>query len=108
MDFQPIGPGNPRIKHLLAFRTIQLPTPNSYSWLRVCEQITLVLRHALHIEAFAPSLNFDQVTEAANWLDERDFRVFIADTDNSINYRRANFSGRTAIVIGSERYGVII
>jgi len=32
--------------------------------------------------------------------------VYLADTDESMNYRQADYRGRTALVIGSERYGV--
>lgn len=53
-----------------------------------------------------PTVEFADVSEAADWLDERGFTVLLADTDEAINYRRADYSGRTALVVGSERYGV--
>ena len=34
------------------------------------------------------------------------FTVYLADTDDSISYRQADYSGRTALVVGSERYGI--
>lgn len=53
-----------------------------------------------------PTIEFASVDDAAGWLDERGFTVLLADTDEAVNYRRADYSGRTALVVGSERYGV--
>ncbi|WP_238014180.1 TrmH family RNA methyltransferase [Dactylosporangium sp. AC04546] len=53
-----------------------------------------------------PTLEFPEVAEAVAWLHRHRFTVLLADTDNAINYRKADFSGRTALVVGSERYGI--
>jgi tRNA G18 (ribose-2'-O)-methylase SpoU len=53
-----------------------------------------------------PTIEFDAVEDAADWLDDQRFTVLLADTDDAVNYRRADYSGRTALVVGSERYGV--
>jgi tRNA G18 (ribose-2'-O)-methylase SpoU len=53
-----------------------------------------------------PTIEFDKVEEAAAWLDANRFTVLLADTDEAVNYREADYSGRTALVVGSERYGV--
>jgi tRNA G18 (ribose-2'-O)-methylase SpoU len=53
-----------------------------------------------------PTVEFEAVEDAAGWLDANRFTVLLADTDDAINYRQANYRGRTALVVGSERYGV--
>ena len=53
-----------------------------------------------------PTVEFDAVHDAMNWLDAGGFTVLLADTDDAINYRQADYTGRTALVVGSERYGL--
>ena len=53
-----------------------------------------------------PTVEFDAVHDAMNWLDAGGFTVLLADTDDAINYRQADYAGRTALVVGSERYGL--
>jgi RNA methyltransferase, TrmH family len=53
-----------------------------------------------------PSLEFSEIGDAVSWLHDHSFTVYLADTDQSINYRQADFGGRTALVVGSERYGI--
>ncbi|MGH3866194.1 MAG: TrmH family RNA methyltransferase [Pseudonocardiaceae bacterium] len=65
-----------------------------------------VLRASQGMSVRVPHLEFENTADAAAWLKARRFTVYLADTDDSINYRTADFSGRTAIVVGSERYGV--
>lgn len=65
-----------------------------------------VLRASQGMSVRVPHLEFTEVPDAVAWLRQHQFTVLLADTDDSINYRQANYSGRTAIVVGSERYGV--
>ncbi|MGH3636408.1 MAG: TrmH family RNA methyltransferase [Mycobacterium sp.] len=65
-----------------------------------------VLRASQGMSVRVPHLDFDDIADAVAWLKARRFTVYLADTDESINYRSADFGGRTAIVVGSERYGV--
>lgn len=65
-----------------------------------------VLRASQGMSVTVPHLDFDEVGDAIGWLARHRFTVYIADTDDSVNYRAADYSGRTAIVIGSEKYGV--
>lgn len=44
--------------------------------------------------------------EVFTWLQENDFKVFLTDTDATIDYYQADFTGRCALVAGSERYGI--
>ena len=53
-----------------------------------------------------PSFEFEDTADAVAWLKRNRFNIFIADTDKSGNYRRMDYRGRTALVVGSERYGV--
>jgi len=65
-----------------------------------------VLRSSQGMSIRVPALEFDEVADAISWLDSRGFTVYLADTDNSRNYRTADYAGRTALVVGSERYGI--
>src|SRR5262245_28545957 len=53
-----------------------------------------------------PTLEFETVGEAVVWLESQRFTVLLADTDEAVNYRQADYAGRTALVGGSERYGI--
>jgi RNA methyltransferase, TrmH family len=65
-----------------------------------------VLRSSQGMSMKVPSLEFTEIADAVGWLARHDFTVYLADTDDSISYRDANYSGRTALVVGSERYGI--
>jgi TrmH family RNA methyltransferase len=53
-----------------------------------------------------PAIEFDEVSDAVAWLSGHGFTVLLADTDDAVNYRQVDYRGRTAFVVGSERYGV--
>jgi RNA methyltransferase, TrmH family len=65
-----------------------------------------VLRSSQGMSIRVPALEFDEVADAISWLDRRGFTVYLADTDDSRNYRSCDYSGRTALVVGGERYGI--
>ena len=65
-----------------------------------------VLRSSQGMSIKVPSFEFEEVSDAISWLKRNRFTTYIADTDESVNYRRADYRGRTALVVGSERYGV--
>jgi RNA methyltransferase, TrmH family len=65
-----------------------------------------VLRSSQGMSIKVPSVEFDDVADAIAWLRGNQFTVYLADTEESINYRDCDYQGRTAIVVGSERYGV--
>jgi tRNA G18 (ribose-2'-O)-methylase SpoU len=44
--------------------------------------------------------------EAVAWLRAHGFRIVCTDTEQSVSYRRADYTGRVAVVLGSERYGI--
>lgn len=65
-----------------------------------------VLRSSQGMSIRVPSVDFDEVDDAIAWLRRHRFTVYLADTDDSVNYREPAYRGRTALVVGSERYGV--
>lgn len=65
-----------------------------------------VLRGSQGMSVRVPHIEFDEVTDAIGWLKQCRFTVYLADTDESVNYRTLDYSGRTALVVGSERYGI--
>jgi tRNA G18 (ribose-2'-O)-methylase SpoU len=65
-----------------------------------------VLRSSQGMSMKVPSLEFTDVAGAVDWLRTNQCTVYLADTDESMNYRLADYRGRTALVVGSERYGV--
>jgi TrmH family RNA methyltransferase len=65
-----------------------------------------VLRSSQGMSIRVPALEFDEVADAISWLQSRRFAVYLADTDDSRNYRSCDYSGRSALVVGSERYGI--
>lgn len=54
-----------------------------------------------------PNIAFDDTGAAAAWLDGHGFSVLLADaTKDALPYRSVGWSGRVALVLGNERYGV--
>jgi tRNA G18 (ribose-2'-O)-methylase SpoU len=53
-----------------------------------------------------PAVEFGPATDAMRWLRGHGFRVLLADTDEAEHYRSVDYSGRVALVVGSERYGI--
>ncbi|MGH3498316.1 MAG: TrmH family RNA methyltransferase [Nocardioidaceae bacterium] len=57
-----------------------------------------------------PWIGFDDTDEAAEWLQGLGFTVLLADNaapgQPPVAYQDADWSGRTAVVLGNERYGV--
>lgn len=53
-----------------------------------------------------PAVEFDEPDDAIEWLRGRGCRVYLADTAEALPYRSADYAGRTAIVVGSERFGI--
>ena len=65
-----------------------------------------VFRGSQGMSLSVPHVEFDDVADAINWLKRNKFAVYLADTSEGENYRQLDYSGRTAIVVGSERYGI--
>ena len=53
-----------------------------------------------------PHLEFDDVAEAGAWLQRDQVTTYLADTGGTRTYREMDCSGRTAILLGNERYGI--
>lgn len=65
-----------------------------------------VLRSSQGMSMKVPSVEFAEIGDAVGWLQQHRFTVYLADTKESLGYRQADYRGRTAIVVGSERYGI--
>jgi TrmH family RNA methyltransferase len=65
-----------------------------------------VFRGSQGMSLSVPHVEFADVADAVAWLKRNQFTVYLADTSESENYRNLDYSGRTAIVVGSERYGI--
>lgn len=53
-----------------------------------------------------PIIEFSNVTACINWLSKHNFHIYLADTHANRTYKQHEYSGNTALVIGSERYGI--
>lgn len=53
-----------------------------------------------------PYVDFEQPDDAAKWLQEKGFSLYLADTGGADNYRAARYARRSALVVGNERYGI--
>lgn len=48
-----------------------------------------------------------EVSEAIAWLKQHAFKIITTDTEAALSYKKADYRGRVAIVMGSERYGIV-
>lgn len=55
---------------------------------------------------FIPIVEFEQTQDAIDFLQQHGFGIYLADTRAPRHYHQQDFSGRTALVMGSERYGI--
>jgi RNA methyltransferase, TrmH family len=65
-----------------------------------------VLRSSQGMSVRVPAAEFAAVADAMSWLRGHGFAVYLADAEDSKNYRDCDYTGRTALVVGSERYGI--
>jgi TrmH family RNA methyltransferase len=53
-----------------------------------------------------PVIESDSAECCRDWLVEQGFSIYLADTRADQTYREPDYRGRTALVMGSERYGI--
>lgn len=53
-----------------------------------------------------PIVEFAGVDECKKWLAERGFKIYLADTRAEKYYNGFSYEGNTALIMGSERYGI--
>lgn len=53
-----------------------------------------------------PIVEFGDAAACLDWLRERNFTVYLADTRAKLTYKDYDYRGNTALVVGCERYGV--
>ncbi len=66
-----------------------------------------VFRGSRGMNLRVPILEFAEPADAALWLKQRRFGVYLATTGKDATpYRDVDFAARTAVVVGNERYGI--
>ena len=66
-----------------------------------------VFRGSRGMNLRVPVLDFDQPAEAMTWLADRGFRIYLATVGpDATPFSEMTFAGRTALVVGNERYGI--
>ncbi|HEY7176602.1 MAG TPA: TrmH family RNA methyltransferase, partial [Micromonosporaceae bacterium] len=66
-----------------------------------------VFRGSRGMNLRVPTIEFDAPEAAAEWLAARGFTVHLATTgEQALDYVGVPFRGRTALVVGNERYGI--
>lgn len=53
-----------------------------------------------------PVIEFDSVSSCREWLNRHGFTVYLADTRAEKTYYQHSYQGNTALILGSERYGI--
>lgn len=53
-----------------------------------------------------PFVEFDDVTDCIKWLTAHGFTIYIADTRAEKHYHKFAYTSRSALIVGSERYGI--
>jgi RNA methyltransferase, TrmH family len=53
-----------------------------------------------------PIIEFDNTSACTDWLKAHNFMIYLADTRADKTYKSVDYNGNTALVIGSERYGI--
>jgi tRNA G18 (ribose-2'-O)-methylase SpoU len=67
----------------------------------------MVFRGSRGMNLRVPVIEFAEAAAAVRWLRDRDFAVYLATVGaGATPYREASFAGRTAVVVGNERYGI--
>lgn len=65
-----------------------------------------VFRGSHGANLWVPAIEFPEVPDAAAWLLAHDFQILLAETAARSTYRDFHYAGRTAFVVGSERFGI--
>ena len=58
------------------------------------------------VDLSVPLFEFESVASCRSWLDQNGFTVYLADTRADLFYYDEPFGKKTALVMGSERYGI--
>ena len=53
-----------------------------------------------------PIVEFKCVDDCIRWLIEHNFNIYLADSNGDKSYKNYEYKGRSALVLGSERYGL--
>lgn len=55
---------------------------------------------------FIPIVEFKDINDCITWLRANGFNIFLADSSGYKSYKSYEYKGRSALVLGSERYGL--
>ena len=55
---------------------------------------------------YKPIIEFDSIDDCKSWLIKNGFSIYLADTRASKDYHEYDYAGNTAVIMGSERYGI--
>ncbi|MGI8868039.1 MAG: TrmH family RNA methyltransferase [Mycobacteriales bacterium] len=65
-----------------------------------------VFRGSHGMSVRVPYVDFEQPDDAARWLQDRGFALYLADANGATAYRSVPYAARSALVVGNERYGI--
>lgn len=65
-----------------------------------------ILKGSMGAAFTVPTVEFETVAQCAEFLNKRGFSIYLADTRAEKNYCDYAYSGRSALIVGSERYGI--
>jgi TrmH family RNA methyltransferase len=65
------------------------------------------LIHASMGSSFTMPIVESDIAGAVAWLKHNNFTIITTDTDAKVSYRKADYRMRVAVVMGSERYGIM-
>lgn len=54
-----------------------------------------------------PVIEFENTSDCIDYLYKNGFKILLADTRGAVDYYNYSYQGRVAIVMGSERYGIV-
>jgi RNA methyltransferase, TrmH family len=67
---------------------------------------TKLIKGSMGAAFVIPIVKFDCVNDCIMWLMARNFNIYLADTKADKTYKSYEYGGNTALVVGSERYGI--
>lgn len=55
---------------------------------------------------FIPIIEFKNINDCITWLRANNFNIYLADSNGAKSFKSYDYRGRSALVLGSERYGL--
>lgn len=67
---------------------------------------TKLIKGSMGAAFVIPIIEFNCVNDCIMWLMARNFNIYLADTRANTTFKSCEYEGNTALVLGSERYGI--